>query len=176
MSVGDSIQIGGVSYSVNETRSGESNILRIPSDARRFLEVNAGDVISDSRLNGVFDSTTVTHIINSSNLPEGCIAEDNFQIFAHQTNQTNVNIIINGKHIKTIYGSFNNDSSYTISVDGSVVGSFTGNEVKNNKTLEFYSGNNVIDISFNKTENLTSTTSAQFISSNKNSFLKFYSL
>ena len=172
--VGDTIQINHKYYSINATREGEDNTLRMPSDARKSLEANSGDVISNSRLFNLFDSSTVTHKINSSNLTNNTTLEDNFNIYSHQSPQTNVNISLNGKHIKTISGSFKNDSQYTVSFDGKVIGSFNGENVKQNKTLDFYSGNNIIEINFTNPDKDLSC--YQFLSSNEDSFLKFYSV
>jgi hypothetical protein len=172
MDIGDTIELGDTTYSVNETRPGEANTLRIPSDARRYLDVSSGDVISNSRLNRIFDSSIVSHTINSSNLNNSTVLKENFQIFAHKSNETEVNITLNGKHIKTISGSFKNDSQYTVSDNGNIIGMFNGKNIKNNETLKFYSGNNVIELSFD--DSMNETTSSQFLSSNKNSFIEFY--
>lgn len=172
MDIGDTIELGDTTYSVNETRPGEANTLRIPSDARRYLDVSPGDVISNSRLNRIFDSSIVSHTINSSNLNNSTVLKENFQIFAHKSNETEVNITLNGKHIKTISGSFKNDSQYTVSGNGNIIGMFNGKNIKNNETLKFYSGNNVIELSFD--DSMNETTSSQFLSSNKNSFVEFY--
>ena len=42
---------------------------------------------------------------------------------------------------------------------------FNGKNIKNNETLKFYSGNNVIELSFD--DSMNETSSSQFLSSNK---------
>ena len=170
LSQGDLLKEGDSYYSINATRENEDNTFRIPVEARKFLEVNTGDVISNSRLSDLFDSTMFIHYSNSSNLTNYTIA-NSFIVYAHESNQTSVNISVNGSYIRTFVGSFEPDSSYAISINGHIVQRFKGSEVLNGEVLEFYNGDDLYTVNFTSIEN--QTTSRQFINSNTGSFLEF---
>ena len=176
ISKGDILKIGDGYYTVNETRSGEFNTFRIPSDARNILNAKTGSVISDSSLNDLFDSVTVTHFSNISNtsnlssLSNFTIA-DTYIIHPYELNQTNINITINGTYIKTLTGYFTEDGVYSISIGGNTVKTFKGSEFANDGVLEFYNGDTLYVLNFTKPAN--STTSHNFVTTSTDSFLKF---
>ena len=170
ISSGDILKIGDDFYSVNDTRDNEYNTFRIPADARKILDVHTGDIISNSRLSELFDSVMVSHFSNASNLTNVSIIT-NYVIFDHDSNQTNVNITVNGSYVKTLNGYFAEDAVYSISLDGRIVKSFRGSEVIHGGVLEFYDGDSHYVINFTNPENLT--TSNEFVVSSVDSFLKF---
>ena len=56
LNYGDSIYIGDVKYSINQTVPGEENIMRLPPAARNVLGLNIGDVISDGDIRNRFNN------------------------------------------------------------------------------------------------------------------------
>lgn len=158
----DTIEINNEFYTVNETRSGEQDILRLPIEVKKSLNVEDGDIIQDSRLKEVFKGSIISHSYEKDNTT----FVEKFIVSARNRNATNFEMVINNVSVANSTGIFNNDSSYEISVNGETV--YTMNNLENtNFTYNGYEFKIII-----KDTNATSI--KQFATSSQDSFLKFY--
>lgn len=158
----DTIEINNEFYTVNETRSGEQDILRLPIEVKKSLNVEDGDIIQDSRLKEVFKGSIISHSYEKDNTT----FVEKFIVSARNRNATNFEMVINNVSVANSTGIFNNDSSYDISVNGETV--YTMNNLENtNFTYNGYEFKIII-----KDTNATSI--KQFATSSQDSFLKFY--
>ena len=160
--VNDTIEINNEFYTVNETRSGEQDILRLPIEVKKSLNVEDGDIIQDSRLKEVFKGSIISHSYENDNTT----IVEKFIVSARNRNATNFEMVINNVSVANSTGIFNNDSSYDISVNGETV--YTMNNLEStNFTYNGYEFKIII-----KDTNATSI--KQFATSSQDSFLKFY--
>ena len=171
ISQGDTIKIGNTDYTINNTRENEGNTFRIPQEARNQLQTTPGEIISNSKLNDLFEGCTISHKINSTNLTNYTL-ETNFIINTHKTNQTNIEITKENQTINTLTGSFNPDSTYTITLNGHTIKQFKGQYAQNNETITFQDNGEQYTIKFTNQENQTTT--KEFITTNTGPFLEFY--
>ncbi|MDI9623267.1 MAG: glycosyltransferase [Methanothermobacter sp.] len=131
LNYGDIVYIGGVDYTLKESRPSDVNIIRIPVNAREILDVNVGDVIRDSALRKVFNNIfAIRKIPNRSNITieNGILIEDN------DKSGREVNIYLDGKKIATALGAMRN-GSYAIYINGMHVKTIYFNE---NSPMENY--------------------------------------
>ncbi|MBQ6512949.1 glycosyltransferase [Methanobrevibacter sp.] len=161
--VNDTIEINNEFYTVNETRDGEPDTLRLPIEVKKSLKVEDGDIIQDSRLKEIFEGSIITH----SHEKDNSTFTEKFIVSSRSRNATTFEVLINNVSIADSTGIFNNDSSYNIAINGETV----------------YTMSNLENISFINDDGNefriiikdTNTTSIkQFVNSNQDNFLNFY--
>ena len=156
--VNDTIQIGGGEYIVNESRDGDDDIIRMPNQARKILNLEPGYIIQNSRLKEVFDQSIVSQVSKSKNIS----CTEKFIISQKDYNSSDFEVFLGNVSITNSSGVFRGNSSYSIAVDGDIVG--TINKPKNT-TLNY--GDSEIEIVF-KDSQYSST--KQFVKSNQGNF------
>ncbi|WP_455240892.1 glycosyltransferase [Methanothermobacter tenebrarum] len=146
LNYGDIVYIGGVDYTLKESRPNDVNIIRIPANAREILDVNVGDVIRDSALRKVFNNIfAVRKISNQSNITieNGILIEDN------DKSGREVNIYLDGKKITTALGAMKN-GSYAIYINGIHVRTIYFNENSPRENYTIYWGDHIIIVEIGK--------------------------
>ena len=156
--VNDTIQIGGAEYIVNESRDGDDDIIRMPNQARKVLNLEPGYIIQNSRLKEVFDQSIVSQVSKSKNIS----CTEKFIISQKDYNSSDFEVFLGNVSITNSSGVFRGNNSYSIAVDGDVVG--TINKPRNT-TLNY--GDSEIEIVF-KDSQYSST--KQFVKSNQGNF------
>ena len=156
--VNDTIQIGGAEYIVNESRDGDDDIIRMPNQARKVLNLEPGYIIQNSRLKEVFDQSIVSQVSKSKNIS----CTEKFIISQKDYNSSDFEVFLGNVSITNSSGVFRGNSSYSIAVDGEIIG--TINKPKNT-TLNY--GDSEIEIVF-KDSQYSST--KQFVKSNQGNF------
>ena len=156
--VNDTIQIGGAEYIVNESRDGDDDIIRMPNQARKILNLEPGYIIQNSRLKEVFDQSIVSQVSKSKNIS----CTEKFIISQKDYNSSDFEVFLGNVSITNSSGVFRGNNSYSIAVDGDIVG--TINKPKNT-TLNY--GDLEIEIVF-KDSQYSST--KQFVKSNQGNF------
>lgn len=156
--VNDTIQIGGGEYIVNESRDGDDDVIRMPNQARKVLNLEPGYIIQNSRLKEVFDQSIVSQVSKSKNIS----CTEKFIISQKDYNSSDFEVFLGNVSITNSSGVFRGNNSYSIAVDGDIVG--TINKPKNT-TLNY--GDSEIEIVF-KDSQYSST--KQFVKSNQGNF------
>lgn len=156
--VNDTIQIGGAEYIVNESRDGDDDIIRMPNQARKVLNLEPGYIIQNSRLKEVFDQSIVSQVSKSKNIS----CTEKFIISQKDYNSSDFEVFLGNVSITNSSGVFRGNNSYSIAVEGDIVG--TINKPKNT-TLNY--GGSEIEIVF-KDSQYSST--KQFVKSNQGNF------
>ena len=160
LGVNDTIKINGDTFTINETRPGETDILRIPIHVKKALNVENGDVIQNSRLNEIFSGSGITHKhqINNTTVYEKFIVSDRYR------NSSGFEVLVNNESMIYSNGIFKENATYDISLDGEYYTSVT---FPNDKSINYE--NNTIIIKF---EDTNSTSIKQPLTSGN--FLSFY--
>lgn len=156
-------------YSINGVRSGENNILRLPSKVRTSLDVQSGNVIADGSIKSVFEGISGEHFINSSNLSTNTTVSEFFIIDSKEANSTIIDLYIDDKFIESITGAFKNNSNYDIYINGEKSKSIDLKDLKNKESYFIYSDEHVIELKINDTK----SSSKYFVSSEFGRFLNF---
>ena len=156
--VNDTIQIGGGEYIVNESRDGDDDIIRMPNQARKILNLEPGYIIQNSRLKEVFDQSIVSQVSKSKNIS----CTEKFIISQKDYNSSDFEVFLGNVSIANSSGVFRSNSSYSIAVDGEIIG--TINKPKNT-TLNY--GDSEIEIVFNDSQY---SSTKQFVKSNQGNF------
>ena len=144
----DTIQIDDNVYIINETRSGEPNIFRLPNEVKDFLSVEEGNVIQNSRLKEIFEETLMTHSYENNN----STVYENFIVFPRDTHASTYEVFLDNTSIVYSSGIFKKNSTYDILVNDDKFVSF---KFKKNSNVTFDYGNHTIEILF-KDKNTTS--------------------
>ena len=161
--VNDTIVIDDESFIINETRSGEPDILRLPIQAKKFLGVDTGDVIQNSRLKEIFEGSLISHRLEINNTT----LKEKFIITSRDKNASVYEVLFDNSSVLTSSGIFKNDSTYTIMANGEYITSF---KYKDGLNETFNYDGHKIEILFNDTN---STSIKQFTTENKGVFLNF---
>ena len=156
--VNDTIQIGGAEYIVNESRDGDDDIIRMPNQARKVLNLEPGYIIQNSRLKEVFDQSIVSQVSKSKNIS----CTEKFIISQKDYNSSDFEVFLGNVSITNSSGVFRGNNSYSIAVDGDIVG--TINKPKNT-TLNY--GDSEIEIVFMDSQY---SSTKQFVKSNQGNF------
>jgi glycosyltransferase involved in cell wall biosynthesis len=141
LNYGDSIYINNEKYSLNQTRAGEENIMRIPNAARSVMGLNVGDVIRDGDLRNRFNNFYAEKLLQLTgntttiNITEGVVLENSIE------NGRTVDIFLNDQKISSSAGVMEN-GTYTIYVDGTKYKTFTFNENSPNNVYYVTIGSN----------------------------------
>lgn len=163
--INDTMVINNEEYIINETRPGEPDILRLPIDAQKAMEVQTGSVIQNSRLKEIFGGIGITHNFNDEN---SSISE-NFIISSRDKVSCKYEVFIDNVSTVNSYGIFKNNCTYDIDVNGEQVTSVTYvNNTFIDNTTEFTYADHEIKIVF---ENTNSTSIKQFLRQEQNIFL-----
>ena len=158
----DTIQIKDEVYIINETRPSEPDILRLPIEAKKVLNVESEDIIQDSRLKEIFEGAIMTHSYENENTT----FTESFIVSSRNINASTFEVIVNNVSIADTNGIFNNNSSYYLAVNGEPVSSLNGSNNNTNFTYENYN----VQIVFKETN---STSIKQFVRSDQGNFLNF---
>jgi glucosyl-3-phosphoglycerate synthase len=168
LNYGDSIYINNQKYSLNQTRPGEENIMRIPNAARTVMGLNVGDVIRDgdvrNRFNNFYAEMLLPQSGNTSqvNITEGVVLKNSMK-----TGRT-IDIFLNDQKISTSAGVFEN-GTYTIYVNGNKYRTFTFTEDHPNNIYYVQLGSNSYRIEIGNTIGTDMT----FANSSTGKFLNF---
>ena len=164
--VNDTMVINNEEYIINETRPGEQDVLRLPLDAKKALDLETDSIIQNSRLKEIFEGVGVVHKHNNAN----STISENFIITSRAKVSSSYEVFIDNSSAATSYGIFQKNSSYMISVNGEPVKqvNFLKNNTFDEKVNEFtYNGHNITVI-FETTNN---TSIKQLLKENQNYFL-----
>ena len=161
--VNDTITIDEVEYLINETRPGESDTFRLPIQAQTFLDVDPGDVIQNSRLKEIFESTVITHGFEADNTT----IKEKFSITSRDKNASVYEVIIDNSSAFSSSGIFKNNSTYYIMSNGELITSFN---YKGGLNETFTHNGHTVEILFNDTN---STSIKVFARENQGNFLDF---
>ena len=159
----DTIQIDDNVYLINETRSGEPNVFRLPKEVEDFLSVEEGNVIQNSRLKEIFEETLMTHSYENNNIT----VYEKFIVFPRNTHASTYEVFLDNTSIVYSSGIFKKNSTYDILVNDNKFISF---KFKKNSNVTFDYENHTIEILF-KDKNTTSI--KQIPRQNQGNFLNF---
>ena len=145
-------------YVIEDTRDGEQDILRLPKEARKFLDVDIGNVIQNSRLKEVFEGSVITHSFENENQS----FQEQFIVSSRDKQADIFEVIVDNVSVGTSRGIFKN-SSYHISVNGEEITTIG----KLNSTNFTYDDHD-IQLIFNETN---STSIKQYVRNDQGTFL-----
>ena len=137
----DTIVVDDEIYHINETRDGEPNVLRLPNDARNFLNLEEGNVIQNSRLKEVFGGTMMTHSYENNN----STVYEEYLVSPRDVNSSTYEIFLDNESIVYSSGIFKNNSQYSIKVNDEFATSFN---FKENSNVSFNHENHTVKIVF----------------------------
>ena len=130
----------------------------MPNQARKILNLEPGYIIQNSRLKEVFDQSIVSQVSKSKNIS----CTEKFIISQKDYNSSDFEVFLGNVSIANSSGVFRSNSSYSIAVDGEIIG--TINKPKNT-TLNY--GDSEIEIVFNDSQY---SSTKQFVKSNQGNF------
>lgn len=159
----DTIVVDDEVYSINETRDGEPNLLRLPNDARDFLNLEEGNVIQNSRLKEVFGGTMMTHSYENEN----STVYEEYMVSPRDVHSSTYEIFLDNKSIVYSSGIFKNNSEYAIKVNDEFATSFN---FKDNSNVSFNHENHTIEIKF---KDLNKTSIKQIPRESQGTFMNF---
>mgnify|MGYP003367749586 CR=1 FL=1 len=136
---------------INDTRSGEVDILRLPIDAKNALNLEDGDVLQDSRLGQIFEGTVVHHIFNKGNAS----LVESYIISSKGGNTYSYGIYLDNESIANSTAIFEDNNTYSVGLNQEEIGTIEyQNASFTNNTQSFYYDGHVIEIRFeNSTAN-----------------------
>jgi glucosyl-3-phosphoglycerate synthase len=170
LNYGDTIYIGGVKYTINQTVPGEENIMRLPVGARNILGLNVGDVITDGDLRNRFNNfyaekaLPVTGNTSQLNITEGVLLKSENS----NTSGRIVNIYENNIQVSSTMGILTN-GTYAIYINGVDYKTITYNPNSITNTYYVQSGSKTFKIEIGPPV----VTDMQFASSSAGKFLSF---
>ncbi|MBR4447725.1 glycosyltransferase [Methanobrevibacter sp.] len=157
----DTIQVDDTLYLINETRDGEPNILRLPNEVKDFFNLEEGNVIQNSRLKEVFESSTITHSYESEN----CTVDEKYVVSSRNVRASTYEIFLDNHSVVYSSGIFKKNSTYDITVNNEFITSFN---FEKNSNVTFYYQNHTIDIYF---KDLNTTSIKKPVRANQGDFL-----
>ena len=161
VNVNDTIVIDDETYVINETRQGESDTFRLPIQAEKFLDLDPGDVIQNSRLKEIFEGSLITHSLGNENVT----LEEKFIITSRDKNASVFEVLVDNVSVVNSSGIFKDNSTYDIAVNGEYITSFNYEDGLN-KTFE--ANGHEVEILFNDTN---STSIKVFTRENQDVFM-----
>jgi hypothetical protein len=170
LNYGDSIYIGDVKYTINQTVPGEENIMRLPVGARNVLGLNVGDVVTDGDLRNRFNNfyaqkaLPVTGNTSNLNITEGVILKSENS----NTSGRIVNIYMNNVQVSSTIGILTN-GTYEIYLNGVAYKTISYNPNSVTNTYYVQAGSNTFKIEIGPPV----VTDMQFASSSIGKFLNF---
>ena len=162
----DTMVIGGEAYTINETRPGDQDIIRLPLEAKKELNLETGAIIQNSRLKEVFEGVGVLHHYDSEN----ATAIEKFTVSSRDRDACNFEVFMDNTSVANSFGIFRDNSTYDITVNDEVIKTVT----YYNKTFSdtnFTYGGHEITINFVDRNN---TSIKQFVRSDQGNFLNLY--
>ena len=172
MTENDTMILDGQSYFVNHTRDGETDTFRVPSKARKALDVYVGEVIPNSHITEVFQNAIVKHNIQFNNLSDEMEGFVEFSISQKSKNATFFNLTLENESILSSVGIFRTNASYSILYDDNVMCTFTDEDIKNG-SMNFTYADKDGKIVF---ENRNSTSIRKFVTTDKDAFVQLKSI
>ena len=164
----DTMVIDDEEYIINETRPGEQDILRLPLDAEKALDLDTGSVIQNSRLKEVFEGVGIIHEYKNEN----ATFAENFIITSRDKPSCTYEIFMDNISAFKSYGIFKQNSTYNININDEPVEYVTyANKTFDNNATEFEYDGHDIKIVF---ENTNSTSIKQLLRQDQNTFLNIY--
>jgi hypothetical protein len=154
--------IDGEKYTINETRTGESDILRLPMDAKKELNVHDEYVIQNSRLKEIFSGSVITHSYENNNIT----VYEKYIVSSSDRRALSYEVFMNNESLFTSSGIFKNNSTYDIVIEGEYVTSIKN--LDDNVTFDYE--NNTVDIVF---KDINSTSIKQPVREYQGNFLNF---
>ena len=168
VSINDTISIDGEEYIINETRPGEPDVLRLPIDAKKALDVETGSVIQNSRLKEIFEGSGVIH----NYYVENATVSEDYIITSRDKVSGIYEVMIDNASVVTSHGIFKDNASYEINVNGELMDTITYvNQTFDRNVSEFTYDGHDIKITFEKTN---STSIKQFLRQDQNTFMNIY--
>lgn len=162
----DTMVISGETYTINDTRQGEPEIIRLSNEAREKLEVQTGSVIQNSRLKEIFEGAGILHNYESEN----ATTIEKFTVSSRDKMACNFEVFMDNTSIASSFGIFKDNSTYDITVNDELVKSID----YTNKTFSdsnFTYGGHEFEIKFVDRNN---TSIKQFVRSEQGNFLNIY--
>ena len=168
VSINDTIVINDEEYLINETRPGEPDMLRLPIEAKKDLDLETGSVIQNSRLKEIFEGTGIIHNFDGENVT----VSENYIITSRDKPSGYYEVFVDNVSIVSSLGIFKENSSYDININGEYVDSISYvNHTFSNNASEFTYNDHEIKITFEKTN---STSIKQFLRQDQNTFMNIY--
>ena len=165
--VNDTIVIKDEEYIINETLPGEQDILRLPNDAKKALDLETGSVIQNTRLKEIFEGSQVIHRSDHENFT----ISENYIITSRDKISGIYEVFIDNESVLSSNGIFKENSSYSISINGEPVDTITyENKSFTNNVTEFRYDNHDIRITFE----VTNSTSIKQLRQDPNTFLNIH--
>ena len=161
--INDTIVVDDTDYLINETLSGEPNVLRLPTKVKNFFNVEEGNVIQNSRLKEVFESSVITHSYDNDN----ATVNEKYIVSSRDVHASTYEIFLDNHSIVYSAGIFKKNSTYDISVNGEYYTSFN---FKKNSNVSFDYSNHTVDIYF---KDLNTTSIKQAVRDNQGYFFDF---
>lgn len=166
---GDYIYIGDESYQLEQTVNNENDLIRIPENARKVLDVTTETVVRDSDLRGLFENMYLKRNIHNDELAN--IEADGNQTKIDIINKSMVNVVsqisnqalpakvmsvyINDTRVAQVTGAFDN-GTYLLSINNVTMNSFNLNSSSDGLLYNYtYDGYNVEVVLENNDANST---------------------
>ena len=162
----DTLVIHGESYTINDTRPGDQDIIRLPLEAKKELNLETGSVIQNSRLKEIFEGVGVLHHYKGENTT----TIEKFAVSSRDKDACNFEVFMDNVSIVKSFGIFKENSTYDISVNDEVVKTVTYTNNTFSDSNFTYNGHE-IRVNFVDRNN---TSIKQFIKSEQGSFLNLY--
>ena len=162
----DTMVIGGQVYTINDTRPGDQDIIRLPLEAKKELNLETGSIIQNSRLKEIFEGVGVLHKYDSENVT----TIEKFTVYSRDKDACNFEVFLDNKSIVTSFGIFKDNSTYDITVNNEIVKSVTYTNKTFSDSNFTYNGHE-INITFVDRNN---TSIKQFVRSEQGNFLNLY--
>ena len=163
VNVNDTVEIDDDVYKINETRPGEPNVMRLPSEVEDFFNLEEGNVIQNSRLKEIFEGTLMTHSYKDDN----ATIYEKFVVSSRDVHSSTYEIFLDNKSVVYSAGIFKKNSTYDISVNGEYLNSF---KFKKNSNVTFDYDDHEIEIVF---KDLNTTSIKQIPRGSQDKFLNF---
>lgn len=162
----DTMVIKGVPYLINDTRPGDQDIIRLPIEASKELNVETGSIIQNSRLKEVFEGVGILNNLEVENTT----TIEKFVVSSRDKDACNFEIFMDNVSMANSFGIFRDDSTYDIAVNDEVVKTvnYTNNTFSD---CEFTYDGHDIRIEFVDRNN---TSIKQFVRSDQGNFLNIY--
>ena len=159
--VNDTIVVDDSEYLINETLEGESNVFRLPDKVIDFFNLEEGNVIQNSRLKEIFESSLITHSYDGDNYT----VNEKFIVSSRDVHASTYEIFLDNHSIVYSSGIFKKNSTYDIFVNGEY---FTSFNFKKNSNITFNYGNQTVDVVF---KDLNTTSIKKPVLENQGNFL-----
>lgn len=161
----DTIRLGSNTYTINQTRGGEPDVLRLPIELLNSFDVEIMDVVQNSRLNQIFSGCVATHYVQKDN----STLVEKFVIASRDRNACSYEIMIDNETVYKSSGIFKDDFTYEIDINDENVGSvYYNNSSFDYDNFTFDADGHVVDVKFS-VDNSTAT--KEFLQSERGTFI-----